>query len=280
MNKTWSYLTLTLALFGTNTFAETVYKDALDWSGFYGGANGGYLWTSNNIVGHTGRPSYASPLFLPASRVTSIYLATLGTNHSVNPSNGFMGGGQIGYNSQFSERLVIGLDTDLDAINQTNSSMTYDHSVVVPQLGTYNAHISTTKKLKYLGLLKGRLGFLVTPSFLLYGAGGFAYGNAELSTHYSVTGTQPLFSPINEQINIDRILSGWTAGGGAEWYFSPCWSVKLEYLFYNLGPIHTQLTLNQNLAITPAITYAGAVVESVGRFTANTARMGVNYHFS
>lgn len=28
---------------------------------------------------------------------------------------------------------------------------------------------------------------------------------------------------------------GWTAGGGAEWAFSPNWSAKLEYLYSDIG---------------------------------------------
>jgi outer membrane immunogenic protein len=30
---------------------------------------------------------------------------------------------------------------------------------------------------------------------------------------------------------------GWTAGGGLEWMGSPNWSVKAEYLYYDLGKI-------------------------------------------
>ena len=43
-------------------------------------------------------------------------VATLATgNHSLSP-NGFVGGGQIGYNYQFANSWVVGLEADFDGI--------------------------------------------------------------------------------------------------------------------------------------------------------------------
>ena len=44
----------------------------------------------------------------------------------------------------------------------------------------YGADVS--RNLDYLGTVRGRLGFLATPSFLLYGTGGLAYGQTRSST--------------------------------------------------------------------------------------------------
>ncbi len=276
MNKTWTYLSLTLALYGTNTFGG-IYRS---WTGFYIGANAGYLWSSNNIVKNEGKPGFANSLFLPGSQVMSSSLALLGTKHLFNSSNGFIGGGQIGYNSQFSDNLVIGIDTDLDAIGQSNGTTTSTHFVSTPQLGTQTADIVNTKKLNYLGLLKGRLGVLVSPSFLIYGAGAFAYGEGSLKTSYSVTNTNPVFLPFYEEVNVSKTLTGWAVGGGAEWLFSPSWSMKAEYIFYRLGPLHSHLNLTQNTNTTPPTPFARAEVESEARFTENTVRVGINYFFS
>jgi hypothetical protein len=32
-----------------------------------------------------------------------------------------------------------------------------------------------------------------------------------------------------------ELVTGWTAGGGVEWMFTQNWSVKVEYLHYDLG---------------------------------------------
>ena len=32
---------------------------------------------------------------------------------------------------------------------------------------------------------------------------------------------------------------GWSAGAGVEWMFNPKWSVKAEYLYYDLGTANT-----------------------------------------
>ena len=277
MNKTWTFLSLSLAL--TNTFADALLVENRSWTGFYVGGNAGYLWSAHNIIRNTAIPSYGNPTFGAGTVAMADSLALLGTNHILHSSNGFIGGGQVGYNAQFADHLVIGLDADLDAINQSDETFNMTRSVSTPGQGTQNANISITKKLDYLGLIKGRLGVLVTPSFLLYGSGAFAYGGATFNTSYSITQTNPIFSPINAQNNVSKILAGWAAGAGGEWMFFPAWGLKVEYIFYNIGTKHNNLSLNQSLATTPPIDYAAATLESKTKFTENTVTVGINYHF-
>lgn len=279
MNKTWTFLSLTLALYGTNTFSGVGFEENTNWTGFYIGANAGYSWSANNITHNIGLSTYANPLFLPTSQIISSSLAALGTNRFFNSTNGFIGGGQIGYNAQFSDNLVIGIDTDLDALGQSKTIIG-TNSVSTPQLGMYNANVTITRKLNYLGLLKGRLGVLLNQSFLVYGSGAFAYGGASLNTSYSVTETESGLLPLQDQETINKTLAGWAAGGGAEWLFLPCWSLNVEYIFYNLGHIRNDLNFNQSIATTPPTSYAGAIVNSMSKFTENTVWVGINYHFS
>ena len=102
-------------------------------------------------------------------------------------------------------------------------------------------------------LLRGRLGFLITPTLLVYGTGGFAYGGLNGN---GITG------------NYSNTRTGWTAGGGVEWMFMPNWSAKAEYLYTDLS------STNQ--------TYWGTGYQ-VGYHhhpQFNTVRAGVNYHFN
>lgn len=280
MYKKWSLLSLGLVLFGTNGFCTTEFQEKINWTGFYLGGNVGYLWSANNIVDNHGVPANINQNFLPNSLAIGTSLALLGTERIFNSSKGAIGGGQIGYNARYSDHLVIGIETDLDGVGQTNGTSTVYPSVSTNLLGTHNATITINKKLNYLGLLKGRIGALVSPTFLVYGSGAFAYGGATIETSYSVTQTNTLFLPMHDQVKDSKVLAGWSAGAGMEWIFRPCWSVKLEYLYYDLGPLRNIIRLNQDLATTPPLSYSGAIIESTARFTDNTLRLGVNYHFA
>ena len=70
-------------------------------------------------------------------------------------------------------------------------------------------------------------------------------------------------------------MTGWIAGAGAEYAFSPRWSVKLEYLFADFR--------NQKLFIYPSNTLpAHAPNFQVGylwKTQLNIVRVGVNFHF-
>jgi opacity protein-like surface antigen len=94
---------------------------------------------------------------------------------------------------------------------------------------------------------------------------------------------------------------GWTGGGGLEWMFCRHWSIKVEYLFYDLGSESYDLDpLNQfgHKAIALAAKSAsrsatqvnapggtGPNLETVGAsrstatFDGNIVRAGLNFHF-
>lgn len=281
MNKIRTFLSLSMALYGASSFAGAMGSvDHIKWTGFYVGGNAGYLWSANDSVHTDGVYPVGNPVFAPNSRVVAASLALLGTNEAANSASGFMAGAQLGYNSQISDYLLIGIDADIDGVFNASKSSYMFRSVATPPLGTHSADVSVTKKLDYLGLLKGRLGVLPTPSVFLYGAGGFAYGAGKLNTNYAVNSTNPFFLPINSFSEKSEILGGWTAGGGVEWMFAPCWSMKFEYLYYYLGPLHTDLTLSQNLTLLPNTAYASSLVETHTKFTENTVRLGLNYYFT
>ena len=76
--------------------------------------------------------------------------------------------------------------------------------------------------------MRGRVGLLVTPSALLYGTGGWAYGHTTSSASAAAFGLAAATSVGDEK-------NGWTAGGGLEYAFNPWLSFKTEYLYLNLG---------------------------------------------
>ena len=170
----------------------------------------------------------------------------------LNPSAvSFTGGGQIGYNVQF-DRIVLGVETDVQGITKASTIQG-----VVSANPTLTTLVSTAQSTGWLGTTRLRAGVLLTPTFLAYGTGGVAYGNSSLA----LTGGNLLGGFSNA---INQVQVGWTAGGGVEWLFLPQWSVKAEYLHYNLG------TTVANIA---------GIGSLAGGTAANLGRVGLSYHF-
>ena len=93
-----------------------------------------------------------------------------------------------------------------------------------------------------VGTVRGRLGFLVTPTLLVFGT-GLAYGGANASTSILQVnndlanfGAPPALIPaaVSRGRYADTQV-GWAAGGGLEWMVLPNWSAKVEYLYADLG---------------------------------------------
>jgi outer membrane immunogenic protein len=72
---------------------------------------------------------------------------------------------------------------------------------------------------------------------------------------------------------------GWTAGAGLEYLFAPNWTLKAEWLRYDLGSAtYSNGTLNGILTGSSTINFTD-VSSSTVKFTGDIARAGVNYKF-
>jgi outer membrane immunogenic protein len=143
------------------------------------------------------------------------------------------------------------------------------------------AAAAADQKLDFFATLRGRLGFLVTPSLLAYGTAGFAFGHVSASAAVAEAVGGPCFcgpTPVAVAASSSATLPGWTAGGGLEWMITPQWSVKGEYLYYDLGTLSVALPqlAQTNAAGAP---FFGANVASSVLVKGNIARVGVNFHF-
>ena len=94
--------------------------------------------------------------------------------------DGFIGGGQAGYNWQVG-RWVLGVETDIQGADVNGSDVvTGPFGVVGSKLLSPAASFTANEKLSWLGTARGRLG-LAFDHLLLYGTGGVAYGEASVS---------------------------------------------------------------------------------------------------
>ncbi|MGQ0446284.1 MAG: outer membrane protein, partial [Beijerinckiaceae bacterium] len=113
---------------------------------------------------------------------------------------------------------------------------------------------------------------LATPTLQIYGTGGLAYGGITSRTTLS---TQRIGGTSITRANAihDGTLFGWAAGGGVEWAFMPKWTVKAEYLRYDLGEASAY-----GLAASSSGLFSYTTSTNT-RFNGNLIQAGVTRHF-
>lgn len=107
-------------------------------------------------------------------------------------------------------------------------------------------------KNSWLGTARARLGYAGWNNWLPFITAGAAMGDIKASNSALLT-------------DAHKTKLGWTAGLGVEYALRSNWSVKLEYLYVDLGKFDCGIA-------------CGAVVDNVS-FNANLVRAGVNYRF-
>ena len=227
-----------------------------NWTGWYAGANIGYSW--GRARGDFDEPTLAVFGFTSFS-------------DSLRP-DGLIGGVQLGYNWQNDNKWVFGLEADFQGSAEKDSkdrdplSFTIDFNEV-PVTTTVNQSLEA--KIKWFGTLRARAGVLLTPTVLLYGTGGLAYGKIEGSSR--VTVSSPLLGTASSSFGESKTKFGWTLGAGVEGAIPNTrdWTWKLEYLYVDLGSL-------SGAGTDPII---GPYSWSA-KFTDNIVRVGVNYRFS
>jgi len=112
--------------------------------------------------------------------------------------DGFIGGGQIGYNWQYSPLIVVGLEADFQgAVEKDSGTLTGNFSgqETPPFSGlvTGSASINYQTKIDWFGTVRGRIGYLFGDGTVMtYVTGGLAYGKVDLEATSTVSGTVAL----------------------------------------------------------------------------------------
>lgn len=227
----------------------------LGWTGYYIGGNVGYGWGDQAV-------NFSGTGLIGALMANGVVASSLARNPS-----GPIGGIQAGYNWQ-TGAFVLGVETDIQAADIVSGD------TFTSVVGTTTWFTTARQQLNFLGTVRGRLGYTITPALLLYGTGGFAYGGAEVTS--SVTSTTgpnpPNCSSFCNGVTSSPRLTGWTAGGGLEYMVAPNWTMKLEYLHYDLGSIAQ--TYGDQIGRFPT-----TFVSTSTAFKGDIARIGANYKF-
>jgi outer membrane immunogenic protein len=202
--------------------------------------------------------------------------------------DGWVFGGQIGYNWQYGKSWVFGLEGDIDATGQRGTALFGPSTTVVTVVPgpaavalptvttTTTATGSLEEKLSWLSTFRGRIGVLPTDRVLLYITGGLAVGEVKSTAGASVTtttalsfGTPPGPATVAALAGSSSTRAGWTLGAGVEGAIGGNWTARLEYLYVDLGTVNN--TFAGTAPFAPIVTSA--------HVTDNILRAGVNYRF-
>lgn len=235
-----------------------------NWTGFYAGLNGGL----------------GGGQVTPANPVTAVdpifgYTSTDNQSHRL---GGAFAGGQAGYNYQFGNQLVLGVESDLQwsnigALSRIDTMYAYNTGSPVPNSGLDTASMNIRQN--WFGTTRLRLGYQFADRFLAYVTGGvaiseFSAGNAGTGTETSPT--PQIYSVTSGTTTSTRI--GWAAGAGLEHALGNNLSIKAEYLYSEYSGIAAPY-LNVADSTPPVI--SGTF--SSGTLGIHLVRAGLNYKF-
>jgi len=138
----------------------------------------------------------------------------------------------LGWNWQVAPQWVVGLEGDFGFANQTTTLAGFHF---VPGQFSGQAADSLALKTSWDASARGRLGFLVTPTTLLYATGGAAWQRFDVTSICASTFacTPSAFMPV--VVNISTTKAGWTVGGGVETALWSNWFVRAEYRYADFG---------------------------------------------
>ena len=280
------------------------------WTGFYAGLNAGYGFGGSNNVNSTATAwdQYASTYYTTWPTVPNLN-GTFGAVQAGNTGNtsmnlnGFAGGAQVGYNYQWGNSVVVGLEADIQGTGIRGNANYMGIGADSYRMGRMNmphgdrqvmGYGSVQGTLDWFGTVRGRVGYLAMPSLLVYATGGLTYGGATANANYTSVTSWKNTGMLNFNYNQtgfgtgngSSTLVGWNAGGGLEWMFMPNWSLKGEAFYYNLGNLNLQ-----GYAMTPASGLPAQMSTVIGEaqmiypntrvsYNGVIARAGVNYHFN
>jgi outer membrane immunogenic protein len=210
-----------------------------NWTGFYVGVHSGFTSGSTAFT-DTIRGGSGNSWNLTGDRFT----ATRG---------GIVLGGQAGYNYQINN-IVLGLEGDLGYLG---GSARRASALAADTIGETRGGLYATARAR-LGFAADRALFFVTAGVIGVDTGARINdvgGGSTLTT------------------NRAGFRAGWTVGAGVEYAVAQNWTIKADYLYYDLG---SRLVSGQQNGVAGAANNYAFDTRSNGHIV----RVGVNYMFS
>jgi outer membrane immunogenic protein len=214
-----------------------------NWTGFYIGINGGAGWGTAASSIDLG----ALAAGLGAGGVTGSF--PIGSHEL----NGFLGGGQIGYNWQ-TGNVVLGVEGDGDWANISGTAPCLE------------GILSCGANVQWTADATVRLGVLPLSNLLVYVKGGAAWAGVNYNLSSSGILTTAAISS-----SLTTTKTGGLLGFGTEYLFAPHWTAKIEYNYTDFG------NSTNTFVLTDGTASIGVPVQTTLQM--HTVKAGVNYHF-
>jgi outer membrane immunogenic protein len=210
------------------------------WTGFYIGGHVGGTWGTieSALVDHSAS--------LPIS------------SHTI---NGFVAGGQAGYNFQVNPWLVFGIEGQISWTDASGRTPCAPLSI-----------LGCSTDVNWVATLAGRVGF-TRGHTMLYVKGGVAW--ADTDYHVDFLGTNFL--------NASNTRTGAMVGAGVEHAFAPNWSAKIEYNFMDFDTDNLGFGFSgkcgSNMDSTVAVQVCRTGINADVTQKMHLIKFGLNYRF-
>lgn len=226
---------------------------APSWTGFYIGVEGGADWANSGWT-TTGLGTDTAPD---------------GSAGSHFDQAGGRVGAYAGYNWQISPLFVTGVEADIAGdffSSKTKSGIPGTLSyVTTPYADSVSAHDGFAD-----GSVRARLGYLVTPTTLVYGTGGIAFANPKYSVNCPAGGDTSWCTDA-ESGSQSPTRVGWTLGAGVETILWTNWVARLEYRYSGFG--------NKNVTFFPNGAAGFDAITARTSLDTNVVSLGLAYKF-
>lgn len=254
---------------------EPVVAPAASWTGFYLG--GGIGFRSANVSEQTLSASRGAR-FVNGDLMDPLTctFALCGTTQSLD-NTAFRFSPYFGYNWQIA-RWLVGVEGDVGLGSKTSTI----NGVPLPGAGLFSIDNvpgdSFAVKTGWDASARARVGFLATPSLLVYATGGAAWQRVEAT---SICGIKnPFFgcglpNTFSSTVTDATTKTGFTIGGGVETMVDGHWLVRAEFRYSDFGTI----TNNDARPFLPLPSIDLLTTTYKLRLTTETALVGVAYKF-
>lgn len=219
------------------------------WTGAYIGLVGGYGW------GDVDATSDVSVVVAgPAIQFVGI------SNDSVD-ADGVLLGGQVGFDVDAGNGLVIGLAGDMSWSDMEGDTCIEGAGCVPPSPDDSYAEVDVN----WLATVRARAGF-ATGDLLVYATGGVAFADVDAYLTF-------IDGPADPSRNDSKTHIGWVVGGGAEFRVMENMSIGAEYLYVDLGDENYDLP-----GVDPTVV-GSQFIETEADITAHIVRGSLNFRF-
>jgi opacity protein-like surface antigen len=268
------------------------------WTGFYAGVTAGAV---KSKIGREFDYDYSNASYIPdvAYRTGATIpheLSNKPVTGAALDALGSIGGLQVGYNHQFSNSIVAGVEFDISRLGAKRSTGITTSGSTLPytwqelsDLGSYDVRTNNSvltgtaeTSMDWVSTLRGRIGYS-TPSWLIFGSAGIAFGGLTASTSQLVRQTStscstysdisyPCYVYTNTSTNaggMSSTLIGYAASVGAEYAITENLFLRGEFFYFNLGSMKFPISMTRG---------AAAATMSIN-VSASALRSGLLYKF-